>query len=1606
VAGQKPAPTRLAAGGLLIGVHRASHEDARSFRNSPGTSKMTQPRRSLLRYLTGLIVLTAYSLPVYSQEAPRNPLGELFRRIDREIRDVPAEEQPQPPKDDWLKPVRDKLSELVKDLDQRQQSRDQIDQRLPQRPEDHRRLRQAHSMIQQERWHEAVEILQYLLEQEVDSFATRASGEAVSIREIVEGVIGRLPDDGRRNYLNRYSPIAQSLLEEARREQDEGTLLEVSSRFFHTPAGREATSLLASLWEDQGELTSSARAWSRLAVTAEQAKERRQTARRGAVAWARTGQLDRARSLAKQSGLDEPAFLDELAAVRPIPSRSGELAGPSTSADPIEPVLIPHWSEPSAQRYSVQHQVQSLLRDLEDRQRAPIPSRQALAIQGKVAFRTLAGLQVRDLASGELLWEDRQANSPEQLLIPGRSEELGSEVVPYNGAMFEHHQLASLLFRDDVQGTLSTDGRHLFAIESANPLASFASPYSWRWRRQAQNFDDEQSEWSTNELVAYDLESGRVRWRVGGAPIEERFSRPLSGTYFFGPPTADGDDLFIVGEHAGEVSLFCLSARTGELNWSQLLAIPGRPIHEDAARRFWACPPVLEQGLVICPTTCGWLVALERRTRQLQWAYRFAPREEQRRRFRGGMAVQSLQELNRRWPATPPLVVGGRLLVTPPELPDEFNNKDPALVCLEIATGNELWKQDKKEGLYLAGVVGDRAIVVGKTAVTAHDITADGSIAWQVSLASAVRSGGGAEEAGLPSGQGVIAGGKLYLPLGHNRLVTIELTNGKVIDLSLLARNQSGARGSSDANEAAVALLGNLLVHRGCLISASPLGITVLPADDSGQELLAASRETGFPLQISRIELLMANGDYREADERLRELVDSSLFATLSATEARIVRENQWDCLVALIGSQLDDPETEDWLARLDQLEATPVQRLTQQRLRADRYRALGEWQEALERFLTLLEEGEPQMMIPEGQREVRLDGWIGSRLQRMIADLSSEEREQWAGRIQERFHQSETGSPERGRLARATAWHRLGAEFELELAREAWSRGRISEAVLRVQRVLDSDATDVIEEARASKWPPLPESAPLQAATPLELLEQSDVSTVGDSVREGGTLEWGKRWEVVRGGRGGFRDGVASVEPSGEPFDAFSRFRFLYENRSQRLQVQDAAEARMMWSLPLRSMRAMEHNPNVGIRWLGSTALVMHRGVVHALRIPEGEITWTFTPHVDGLGASRLAAPIRQTRQGMQSASAFGSSHRLSGQRSPTGYLLAANSHAVLLLVRDLVALDPITGEVLWRDGTISGQRQGRGNQQVIAHAYRDRFLVFPQSKGEPQFLRSLDGAAEEATASAEQERPSRIAKGFSDAVAIVEDDVISLTDQGGERLLRRRPPGEEEAVWEHSIDRNALLGMTDDRTLCWLSPEGTFSRVALDSGDLLELGTIPAELLSNRRQVSVLTDAERYYLVIDSGSTQISYVNLPSIRTGGAIVAFDRQGGLLWSRDIAPLSRQFDASDEEDEGDEDADERAKRTQRRWAFNLLVQEFEENPLMLLVGDRPDHRDGLYVRRLRMIGLHKETGETAVLWERPSDSGGFSYLHVDLPGRLIELRTHSQRLQVRPASDR
>ena len=173
---------------------------------------------------------------------------------------------------------------------------------------------------------------------------------------------------------------------------------------------------------------------------------------------------------------------------------------------------------------------------------------------------------------------------------------------------------------DSLFGTLSSDGRLVYSIEDAGRTA--AAPHA---RSPCGGRRNPGGTAAFNYLAARDIRSGKLKWALGGP--NDQFALPQAETFFLGPPLPLLGQLYAIGEVKGEIRLFVLDPdpekKGDRIVWSQQLAVVEHGIQEDPQRRIIGISPSYADGILVCPTSTGALVAVDLATRSLLWGYRY-----------------------------------------------------------------------------------------------------------------------------------------------------------------------------------------------------------------------------------------------------------------------------------------------------------------------------------------------------------------------------------------------------------------------------------------------------------------------------------------------------------------------------------------------------------------------------------------------------------------------------------------------------------------------------------------------------------------------------------------------------------------------------------------------------------------------------------------------------------------------------------------------------------------------------------------------------------------------------------------------------------------------
>jgi outer membrane protein assembly factor BamB len=1436
------------------------------------------------------------------------------------------------------------------------------------------RLQRAESLIDTGKPDRALEVLLYTLERAEGAMVRKSDGSLAPVAAEASRLLGTLPAATLDLYRRQFGPAAEKALAEATSSGRRDLLEKIATQFRHTSAGSEAVRRLAAMHFDRGEFALASRRYRELLPDGLEASLRL----RAAYAATAAGQEENAAEFL--SGIDE----SDLTKISPRVSSQRELddliaQAASSGSQPIlddwrspfgnpsataisregDPVLLRRWHHPLTHRASLQTQIDRLTEDLRSNGKSAIPAAIPLAIGDRVVSRTLRGVSVYAVADGRLLWETEEGMSPERMQSDGAGlivdptlrqmfrlrGQFGPD--PSQGITGNYQPLVNAVFRDAVYGHISADLQRLYVVENTADEDDSVARFNGNPFNVAAG--EAISGRASNRLVAYQLDSGRLAWPefggLGGDLADGPFEPPLAGYFFFGPPTSSGNELFVIGEAEKEIRLVALDPESGQPRWIRPIAEAQTGIERDPLRQLWPAEPAVSDGVIVCPTTVGWLVGIEQASRSVLWAVRYSPPQETGD-ANARSPVVSPAAWSSRWGPAAPVIYGGKVYFTPAE--------DARLVCLDLATGETAWQRGKGTSLYVAGVSGDLLIVVGPGSVDALDVST-GATRWSASFPEA--SGG-------PSGRAVLTAHRVYVPLHGDDLLTVDLDRGEVVEETQLPPGEGS--------------LGNLLLHRGTLLSLSTDGLT---AFEERKELVR-SAEDRLKTDPRDAEALFREAQLQHADGHLEDAT-----ATLDKIDPNRVpdslseplRRLRWDVLTALVRS-----DTETFGIRLDELKAlarTADEQFQVRRLSADRSMASSNFVEAAKAYLALLDsEGDRVLSEENGRRTIRVDLWIAGRFKDLWDKTDGPSRTAVDRLIEQTLHAATVEN--RSRLASIFAFHPAAVELERTAAEAELAAKHLFEAearLLRLSQHADGSvaARALLELAAAAREQGLDQDAAywLERAGSLNPeihLSGGDSSPSAVEPAQPASLKgspgiWGQDYHftVVRSG------GYIAAEQSAFLRPDFAELPF-FRDRTLRLLQPDRLAISGRDGAGLDQFVPLHVGNRSGARTVatadGHMLFVVYRGMLQAISAVEGRLLWSFPISDDGPNRypsyvqSSDVAPMRPAG-GLVASSGLVSRARLSGP------LVAANaSYAAVQERRDLWVLDPVTGQQRWTRTDLSPNSTLVGTRNLI--------YVLPRDGRQAQVMRALDGKI--------VELPRAVAN-VGAAVAAVGDRLLLATQEpkirlplglppfGGGTSLSLYDPIEDRAVWSEKYPADTLFDFTSGGRLCILTPDdGRLALLDAASGKTSTLGQVPPDVLRRRSDAIFLEDRDNTYLIVNVGRSGSAFTEVQAVAVNGEVFAFEKTTGeLRWRHEIA--------------------------RRR----LMCEDFTQLPALLFVDNDRTQRGNQDVWRVNLFAIDKRTGETVL--DEPhymTSTPVFRGFSVQPERRSIELTSYNTRLRL------
>ncbi len=843
-------------------------------------------------------------------------------------------------------------------------------------------LREAERAIEEERFSDAVVRLGDLLAIENENLDeldlagqdffleindSRGAGVPVTrgLFRTAREMIANLPDSALETYELRYGPLARRLLNEAAGGRDWSKARDVRRKYFHTKAGFEASFLLAqnamygghalsaSLLLD--DVVKSTRAVQHLGsgVVVLHASAMKlagrdvssvDSPRAGEVEvggastpWPEPGELDswleqrvgRLDGFARGESWDYPIFGSR-------PDRNNADSGQM-------PLSNLRWMLDTTASPRQERTVRKAAEELLTSGKLPPPSWIPLRVGDQLLMRTTERLVGVDYRTGKRVWIYPWEGTYELF------DEEEAALDALGGRSEQADLLTQRVWNDVPYGQISSDGERVYLLDDLREveMARFSPMINLRGTRPADT--------GSNTLVALELETeGKLLWRIGTGSDDDT---SLSNAFFLGPPLPLDGRLYVMAEIAGDINLCCLDPDTGKELWrQQLVAVESTGIDGDPIRRVAGAMPTYHEGVLICPTGVGAIVALDLSDRMLRWGVNYERNAEMIRSVSGRGRGLEASQLMQRWFSGAAVAQGGAVLVTPIEA--------DRLMGLELLTGKSLFPQKNRVHMrYLAGIRGDRFFTVGANQVRAFDLN-NGVSVWTTPR-DMLASGE------LISGYGLFGDGEYLVPTTSDQIVRISLEDGTVIERRTTRYP-----------------LGNLIAVDGEIITQSPTSLAVAFGESTLEPIVNRMLERDpddFEALVRKSELLIQ----REKRDEALDLLARARDMQPDNDEVRMLSVS------AMLGKLRDSGSLDDALIQtLDHLIDRPAQRVELLSLNIRSAMQEKQYEAAARRLIDLsslivtepLLESSADDVLNDAGRQCSLDSWLAAR----VADVAS----------------------------------------------------------------------------------------------------------------------------------------------------------------------------------------------------------------------------------------------------------------------------------------------------------------------------------------------------------------------------------------------------------------------------------------------------------------------------------------------------------------------------------------------------------------------------------------------------------------------------------------
>jgi outer membrane protein assembly factor BamB/tetratricopeptide (TPR) repeat protein len=1525
----------------------------------------------------------------------------------------------------------------------------------------------AQDLIKEENWGQAATILQKLLESKEDIFVEverrtkgpdgkeKVARQRTSLRVEANRLLGTMPAQGLAFYELQNGARARADLTQAKQTGNRQQLAVVAQRYFHTAAGAEATELLGTYRLDRGDYRMAALYFERLLGHYLADKLSPVSLYKAALAFRCTGDQAKADGILKQLTKKEPRGLtigDQQVAWDRLQKEMDQYKAGSTPSNLFDwptfggapyraaegaggaPFLEVKWTQDmhsfgsDSRADSAIACVDRTLRGMDDRQLPILPAFYPIAAtlekNGKplplVIYRSFCAIHAVNVLNGKLYW----MTTPSNLSIDMVARDPGKWGIMLQWINSYGIGGSNPLLDNSVLGALSTDNVFVYGIDDLpvppHPQQTMQMQMQGMRGGVGGGFDDYLH---FNRLQAFELDSGKLKWELGGQGSDSRNGDKgeLNQSFFLSAPLPLGDRLYVLNEKNGELRLVCLDpskdSNQGEnpISWTQTLATVRDKLEVDAGRRIQAAHPAYGEGILVCPTNAGAVLAIDLLTHSLVWAhsYRKIPATDPNQAMMGGGMPQAVfirrglaynngqPQAASEWHVTAPIIQDGKVVYTPPD--------GNGVLCLNLRDGTPAWEAPRADDLYLAGVFNGKVLLVGKNHCRALNLS-DGKEVWK-------------EKTGTPSGVGTASNNIYYLPLRKSTRTKDELPEVCAVNIDT-GKIEKESRSRQKAN-GSMEIPGNLIFYNGDVISQTAQTVAAYPQ----LKVKLAQIDERLKGNPNDPIGLTERGELRLDDKKMLQGAVTDLRTALAyrpPDNASPEERKKLADFVPRTRAKLYEAFTELFLTDfsgnekyLDEFKelckVTPPAEASNQ----DQLQAQKEEQRRMAGYLCLLGDGrEKQGRLLEafqayeefgglgGNRDLisvpglpalhtRPDVWAQGRISAMVAKATPEMRKPLEEKIASEWQNIRKNSDTEKLRQFVRVFGSLfavGREARLRLAERLIDENAFLEAEMNLlqlrhqdDRTLAARAVDDLAKLMIRK------NLLEDAAYYYRILGQDYGQTVIRDGKTGADLfneqatdkrflpyldeppsPWTGGKVRVKEVPGTYRSNTAafSLDSQEESLPFFHRFRLSLSGtvNSTQLKLIDRNTGEELWKQEVKDitkigamLQSNQNNYRLPHQQLGHLVVLSIGPMVYAFDPIERRIRWDRNLSTPGMGTQNQWIPDGNGNLQVYYPDGF---------YQKTGHTGPIEPSYVCLINRDSVtAVDPVQGNDLWTKTDVTSHTQVFGDDQYL-------FLVDVNNgsavAGSGRALRAHDGA------------PVTIpdfAALYQRKIALVGRNLLLRDNEpDGRTALRLYDVQTGKDLWKKSFAPNSLDLKSEDPNLVGaVEPANDYKVTVVDlrtRKEVLVHHLLPKDL-EKVQDIRLVSDRDRFYIAINKQLNPQQnqnggfYANVtPGIRSvavNGNVHAFDRRTGKYLWKPLKEISHQM---------------------------LIVDQFRDMPVLLFTSRsnrmmRPGFNQGMMTTSF--MSIDKRTGKILKDTEYNNDQNQFFALNVNARNGTVEL---------------